>query len=51
MWPVMFSKTLLYNSTYTVKTVPIDTYMGGFSVYEEYISDHMPVLLSLSTFK
>ena len=48
---ILISKTLLSNSTYTVKTVPIDTYMGGFSVYEEYISDHMPVLLSLSTFK
>ena len=43
---ILISKSLIPNNSYIVKTIPIDTYMGGFSIYEEYISDHMPVLLS-----
>ena len=30
----------------TVKTIPMDEYMGGYPIYEQYISDHLPVLLS-----
>ncbi|MDB4125703.1 endonuclease/exonuclease/phosphatase family protein [Candidatus Marinimicrobia bacterium] len=29
-----------------VMTIPMDTYMKGFDVYEAYISDHKPVFLS-----
>ena len=36
------------NSNYSVKTLPMDEYMGSYEVYETYISDHMPVLLSLN---
>ena len=43
---ILISKSLIPDSSYIIKTIPIDTYMGGFSVYEEYISDHRPVLLS-----
>ena len=45
---IMISKSLISNSSYIVKTIPIDKYMGGFPVYERNISDHMPVLLSIS---
>jgi len=34
------------NKSYDIKTLPIDKYMGGFNIYEQYISDHMPVLFS-----
>ena len=34
------------DSGYEVKTIPLDEYMGGMAIYEAYISDHMPVLLS-----
>tara|TARA_Y100000590_G_scaffold173605_1_gene198520 strand:- start:65 stop:1960 length:1896 start_codon:yes stop_codon:yes gene_type:complete len=43
---ILVSKSLIPSNSYSVKTIPIDKYMGGFSVYEHYISDHMPVLLS-----
>ena len=43
---ILVSKSFL-PGTYTIKTIPIDDYMGGFSIYEKYISDHMPVLLSI----
>ena len=48
---ILISKSLIPDSSYIIKTIPIDTYMGGFSVYEEYISDHRPVLLSFSPLK
>ena len=49
---ILISKSLISdNSSYDVKTIPIDTYMGSFSIYEEYISDHMPVLLSFIPLK
>ena len=35
------------NSDYRVMTIPIDAYMGGFDVYEEYISDHKPVMVGI----
>ena len=31
---------------FDVSTIPMDRYMGGFDVYEKYISDHMPVYFS-----
>lgn len=43
---ILISKSLIPNSSYDIRTIPIDKYMGSFSTYEEYISDHMPVLLS-----
>ena len=43
---ILVSKSLIPSNSYSVKTIPIDKYMGGFSIYEHYISDHMPVLLS-----
>ncbi|MAJ45561.1 MAG: hypothetical protein CMF96_12585 [Candidatus Marinimicrobia bacterium] len=32
---------------YRVMTIPIDEYMGGFNVYETYISDHKPVMVGI----
>ena len=29
-------------------TIPIDDYMNGYNIYEAYISDHKPVLLSFN---
>ena len=29
-------------------TIPIDDYMNGYDIYEAYISDHKPVLLSFN---
>ncbi len=45
---ILVTKSLINNDekSYLVKTIPIDKYMGGFDVYETYISDHMPVLFS-----
>ena len=44
---ILVSNTLIDNKNYLVKTLPFDDYMGSFKIYEEYISDHMPVLLSI----
>ena len=35
------------NTNYRVMTIPIDDYMGGFDVYEKYISDHKPVMIGV----
>ena len=35
-------------SKYNVQTIPIGNFMGGYTVYETYISDHRPVMLSFS---
>ena len=44
---IMISKSLLkINSNYDVKTLLLGQYMGGYDVYESYISDHLPVMLS-----
>jgi len=43
---ILLSYSFLNNKTYNVYTIPIDDYMGGFDIYEKYISDHMPVYLS-----
>ena len=34
--------------TYDVQTILMDNFMGGYDVYETYISDHRPVMLSFS---
>jgi endonuclease/exonuclease/phosphatase family metal-dependent hydrolase len=34
------------NSDYFVQTLPMADYMGSFEIYETYISDHLPVMLS-----
>ena len=44
---ILVSNSLVDGKNYIVKTIPIDEYMGGYDIYEEYISDHMPVLLSI----
>ena len=44
---ILISNSLVQNKNYYVKTLPFDDYMGSFNVYEQYISDHMPVLLSI----
>ena len=31
-----------------IQTIPMDDYMGNFDVYEEYISDHLPVMMGFS---
>ena len=38
-------------SPYKVQTLRLGDYMGGYEVYEAYISDHRPVLLSFSVTK
>ena len=43
---ILVTKKILSDKNYKVQTIPIDSYMGGFDVYEKYISDHMPVYLS-----
>ena len=46
---IMVSEALLpNNSDYTVQTLLMGNYMGGYEVYDAYISDHRPVLLSFS---
>ena len=46
---IMVSTNLIpMNSTYSVKTLPMGKYMGSYDIYEAYISDHLPVLLSFT---
>ena len=46
---IMVSEKLLpKTSYYDVKTLPFEEYMGGYHIYEAYISDHLPVMLSFS---
>ena len=35
------------NSNYRIMTIPIDDYMGGYDVYEKFISDHKPVMVGI----
>jgi len=42
---IMVTKDLI-NNDYKVNTIMMDNYMGGFEIYENYISDHLPVLFS-----
>ena len=43
---ILVSNSLVDPNDYTVKTIMMGDYMGSFDVYETYISDHLPVLLS-----
>ena len=43
---ILVSSSFVKKDTYFINTIPIDDYMGGFDIYESYISDHMPVYLS-----
>ncbi|MBC8213576.1 MAG: endonuclease/exonuclease/phosphatase family protein [Candidatus Marinimicrobia bacterium] len=44
---ILVTTELIPHSTdIDVRTLRMDEYMGGFDVYEQYISDHLPVLLS-----
>ena len=46
---IMVSEKLLpKTSYYEVKTLLMGEYMGEFPIYEAYISDHLPVMLSFS---
>ena len=38
-------------SDYHVQTIHMGDYMGGYKIYESYISDHKPILLSFSVTK
>lgn len=45
---ILITEEFLSSQTeFRIMTIPIDNYMGGFDVYEEYISDHKPVLLGI----
>ena len=43
---ILFSSSSI--SDYKVETVLIDKYMGGYDIYQSFISDHRPVMLSFS---
>ena len=45
---ILISKNLIDMDAKEIYTIPIDKYMGGYDIYESYISDHKPVLLSLN---
>ena len=40
--------TSILNNDHNVMTIPMGNYMGGYEIYDAYISDHLPVLLSFS---
>ena len=49
---IMISDKLISQTeSYNVKTIPMGEYMGSYKIYEEYISDHLPVLLSFPVTK
>ena len=43
---ILFSSSSI--SDYTVETVLVDQYMGGYDVYQSFISDHRPVMFTFS---
>ena len=46
---ILVHKSLVsLESINNVITIPIDDYMNGYDIYETYISDHKPVLLSFT---
>ena len=46
---IMVSTNLIpMSSNYSVKTLPMGEYMGSYDIYEAYISDHLPVIISFS---
>jgi endonuclease/exonuclease/phosphatase family metal-dependent hydrolase len=45
---ILVTENLLQsNSNYRIMTIPIDDYMGGYDVYEKFISDHKPVMVGI----
>ena len=44
---ILISTNLINDNDYQIRTVPIDKMMGGYDIYEYYISDHLPVLLQI----
>ena len=49
---IMVSNSIIsIQDSYWVETIPMGEYMGGYNVYEDYISDHLPVLLSFPVTK
>ena len=46
---IMVSEKMLpRGASYNVQTILMGNYMGGYNIYETYISDHLPVMLSFS---
>ena len=46
---IMVSEHILpRGSSYDVQTILMGQYMGGYHIYDAYISDHLPVMLSFS---
>ena len=43
---ILVTKSLVDINDYKISTIRVDEFMGSFDVYEQYISDHLPVLLS-----
>tara|TARA_Y100001970_G_C13714170_1_gene593430 strand:- start:217 stop:573 length:357 start_codon:yes stop_codon:yes gene_type:complete len=43
---ILFSSTSI--SDYKVETVLIDKYMGGYDIYQAFISDHRPVMFTFN---
>jgi len=49
---IMVSEELIpRGESYEINTLLMGDYMGGYDIYETYISDHLPVLLSFSVTK
>ena len=49
---IMVSEELIpRGESYEINTLLMGDYMGGYDIYETYISDHRPVLLSFSVTK
>ena len=45
---ILVTSKIFKNKEYDIQTIRIDKLMGGFNIYESYISDHLPVLLSFN---
>ena len=45
---ILVTNTLIprYSSVFEISTINMGDYMGGYDIYEKFISDHLPVLLS-----
>jgi len=43
---ILVTKSILNSDKFHVETIRLDELMGSFEIYETYISDHFPVLLS-----
>ena len=45
---ILVTNTLVprYSTIFEISTIKMGDYMGGYDIYEKFISDHLPVLLS-----